>query len=117
MLNLFKENEVEDDEDDLNAQGTGFNLPEPEIKIENNQIFVKRPWLNDILANRSKEDMDKLRNKVALTEEQRAARRKRIKEMEIARRKALKAAQRRAKMKKLALLGDEISEEQVIFDF
>ncbi len=87
------------------------HLPDPDVEIENSRVYVKRPWLKDLLR---KDDLDKLKTKkLELTEEQRAERRRRAREMEIERRKALKAALRRAKMNKLAALEENLAGEQV----
>ena len=84
------------------------NLPEPEVRIENSQIRLTRPWLQDLIdvLKGGRSAADKKGKKLPLTEAQRAERRRRALEMEIERRKALRAAQRRARLaRKLAQDG------------
>lgn len=82
------------------------DLPEPEVKVENDKVHVRRPWLRELLLLASNGGLEKLKKKVVLTEEERAERRRRAKEMEIERRKALRAAQRRARLAKKMAAAD-----------
>ena len=80
------------------------NLPDPEVRVQSSQVRITRPWLQDLIdvLNGGGRPGEK-RKKIPLTEEQRAERRRRALEMEIERRKALRAARRRARLaRKLA---------------
>ncbi len=87
-------------------------IPEPEIAIENIQIYLKRPWIQEYLFKRAKTPPKNIIRK-QLTEEEKLARDERRRQMEIERRKALRRALRRAKMNRLNALDED--EENVSF--
>lgn len=86
----------------------GKLLPEPDLVIQSEQLFARRPWVQEYLFKRNK-GSDKLGHaKKELTEEEKIARDLRRKKMEIERKRALKAALRRAKLnKQLGALEEE----------
>jgi hypothetical protein len=94
-------------------------FPEPDLKIENNQIFIKRPWLGHLLANRGPGEMEKLKKNAQLSEQQRQERRERHRQMEAERKKALRATMLRAKQlkrkNKLSILEEDSTFSQVSF--
>ena len=100
--------ELGEDDEDLENK-----MPEPEIAIENGQIYIKRPWIQEYLFKRSKSPLDSA-NKKHLTEEEKLLREMRRKRMEIERRKALKRALRRAKMERMNALAEEGENVSVI---
>lgn len=90
-------------------------LPDPEIVIDNNTVYVKRPWVQNFLTLRSKHHLDNLKKKRELTDEEKAERARRIKQMEIERRKALRAAAKRAKLKTLSKINEESTQVSLRF--
>ncbi len=93
-------------------------MPEPDVEIENNDVYVKRTWIHQYLSNKHRSQDSNVKKKVELTEEERAKRLERLRLMEIERKKALKAAARRAKLKLLSTLEEEKKNDKVsIFVF
>lgn len=94
------------------------DLPDPHFQVDQGKIHVTRPWVNDIIMTATNRgiDLSKLKKKAVLSEEQRAERRRRRLEMEMERKKALRAAQRRLRLaKKMAAdaLNGESGEQKV----
>ena len=92
--------ELDEDEDLQNK------LPEPELSIENGQIYVKRPWVQQYLFKRARSP-PRSDSKKELTEQEKLARSLRRKKMELERKKALKRALQRAKQDRLNALEEE----------
>ena len=76
-------------------------IPPPDVEIDGKNIFINRPWVQQFLFGKpSESDASTVKPKQPLTPGQKAARARRLKIMEIERRKALKAAKLRMKLKK-----------------
>ena len=75
--------------------------------------MIKRTWIQEFLSSRSKDEIEKMKKKTVLSEAERAQRMARLKQMEIERKKALKAAIKRAKLKRLNALEEEKTDESV----
>ena len=94
---------------DIKYQNQEFfdKIPEPELVIENEAIFLKRPWIQSYLASNEIEDVKYLKHKRFMTQEERARRLEKLRIMEVERKKALKATAKRAKLKRLGILEEE----------
>jgi len=112
-LNIKRDDDDENDEDG-GESGTLFDtMPEPDIVIENDTVCVTRSWIPDFLANRTHTQVDTIQKKVTMSEKEKSERLRQRKLMEMERKKALKAALRRAKMKKLNNIDEEKQDEPV----
>jgi hypothetical protein len=105
-LNAKSENDDEEDNTSFNLFLE--NMPEPDVAIDNNNIYVKRTWLQQLLSRKQQMPEKKI---VVLTEAERAKKLKRLKRMEEERQKTLKAMKRRASQKK----SDKRNDDMVIF--
>jgi hypothetical protein len=85
-----------DDTDDAPPE----KIPPPDIEIDDKAIYVTRAWVHRYLMGKPDTAMSMIKPKPVLTPEQKAARAKRLKIMEIERRKAIRAAKLRVKMRK-----------------
>ena len=101
----------DDDGDENDEEGEGAkifdNMPDPDLVIENDTIILKRTWIQEFLANRTKNQVKNIQKKIILTDAEKAERLLQRQKMEAERKKALKAAVRRAKMKKLNNIDEE----------
>ncbi len=88
-------------------------IPEPELTIENNKIYLKRPWIKTFLRSK---DADYNKPKKVLTERERAERIQRNKLIEYERKKALKKVLERERQKRLGQLhtADEKKEDSLV---
>jgi ribosomal protein L9 len=93
--------------EELGEEEDTYKLPEPELAINGDQVYVKRPWVQEYLFKRSKAETKSGESKKELTEEERLERSLRRKRMELERKKALKKALRRAKMNRLNAVDEE----------
>ena len=89
-------------------------IPPPDVEIDEKSIYVNRPWVQQLLLGKQASESSSIKPKPPLTEEQKKARARRIKIMEIERKKSLKAARKRLRMKKLGLTEQPIDELAVI---
>jgi len=103
--------EIEETDEDLENKEFIEKIPEPDLVIENNQIFLKRPWIKTFLQSKEGE-MDK--PKKILTESERAERIRRNRMIERERQKALKMVMLRERAKKLGLSEDEKKEDSLV---
>ena len=105
----------DDDENDEDGEGSSLfdTMPEPDLIIENDSVCVTRSWIPDFLANRTHTQVDTIQKKVTMSEKEKSERLQQRKQMEMERKKALKAALRRAKMKKLNNIDEEKQDESV----
>ncbi len=93
--------------EELGEDEDNYKLPEPELAINGDQVYVKRPWVQEYLFKRHKVQPRSGDSKKELTEEERLERSMRRKRMELERKKALKKALRRAKMNRLNAVDEE----------
>lgn len=115
--NLY--DDYEDNLDEAASKATRrllVDLPDPHFKVDNGKVHVMRPWINDIILTATNRgiDLDKLKKKAVLSEEQRAERRRRRLEMEFERRKALRAAQKRMRLAKKMAAKDHNGEAEEV---
>ena len=111
-LNIKREDD--DEHDDESEGGSLFDkMPEPDMLIENDTVFVTRSWIPDFLANQTRNQVETIQKKVTLSEKEKAERLQQRKQMEMERKKALKAALKRAKLKKLNNIDEERQDESV----
>ena len=111
-LNVKRDDD--DDEEEGEPASIFDNMPDPDLVIENDTIFLKRSWIQDFLASRTKNQVENIQKKVTLTDAEKAERLLQRQIMEAERKKALKAAVRRAKMKKLNQIDEESGDAAVI---
>ena len=109
-LNIKKD---EDENDDEEESSIFDNMPDPDLVIENDSIFLKRSWIQEFLSNSTSKQVDSIQKKVVLSEKEKTARLLKRQMMEAERKKALRAAIRRAKMKKLNNIDEEKQDETV----
>ena len=102
--------ETEETEEDLENKEFIEKIPEPDHIIEENQIFLKRPWIKTFLQSKGGEISQP---KKILTESERAERNRRIRMMERERQKALKIVMMRERAKRLGL-NDEKKEDSLV---
>lgn len=86
------ENDSEDELQDLFDK-----IPEPDLEIEDSNIYLKRPWIKNFMEMSAKNKIVKRE----LTEEEKQERQERIRLMEVERKKALKRAKKRIQLQKL----------------
>ncbi len=111
-MNLKRDDD--DEHDDESEGGSLFDtMPEPDMLIENDTVFVTRSWIPDFLANQTRNQVETIQKKVTLSEKEKAERLQQRKQMEMERKKALKAALKRAKLKKLNNIDEERQDESV----
>ncbi|CAF0815000.1 unnamed protein product [Brachionus calyciflorus] len=101
---------IKEDENDENRLIE--SIREPEMRIEDDQIFITRAAVIDFLINKDKPKIEEKNKKKVLTEEEKRERAQRIKQMENERKKALKAAAKRAKVNKLSVVDEEKDDVQ-----
>lgn len=99
MAALNSKGENSDDEDNTSYNLFLENMPEPDVAIDDKNVYVKRTWLQQLLSKRQHGQKPEKKT-IVLTEAERAKRLKRLKRMEEERRRTLIAIQRRAKQKK-----------------
>ena len=111
---LFKrENDDEDEDYENHFKQLVDNLPEPDLIIENQTVYLKRPWIQSLLSR----SFESMKQKHVLSDEEKAQRAEKRRLMEIERKKALKATAKRLKQKKLAENQEEESQDQVDISF
>jgi hypothetical protein len=105
--------EYEETDEDLENKEFIEKIPEPELTIENNKIYLKRPWIKTFLRSK---DADYNKPKKVLTERERAERIQRNKLIEYERKKALKKVLERERQKRLGQLhtADEKKEDSLV---
>ena len=104
---------MEEPTTDEDAENREFleKIPEPDLIIENNQIYLKRPWIKQFLRTRGGETE---KPKKILTEEERQERRQRIRMMERERQRALKIVLKRERNKKLGIVLEDKKEDSLV---
>jgi hypothetical protein len=75
-------------------------IPSPDVEIDDKSIYVNRPFVQQLLLGKQGSETSTIKPKPPLTEEQKKQRARRLKIMEIERKKALKAARKRLRMNK-----------------
>jgi len=113
-LNIKRDDDDDENDENGGEGGTLFDtMPEPDLVIENDTVCVSRAWIPDFLANRTHTQVDTIQKKVTMSEKEKSERLQQRKLMEMERKTALKAALRRAKMKKLNNIDEEKQDESV----
>ena len=112
MAALVTKRDDEDTDEENEFQEIFDKIPEPDLIIEQGVVYLKRPWIQNFLAMSSQEK----KVKKVITEEERAERQERLKQMEIERKKALKQAQKRNELKRLALGNQDRVGFDVVLD-
>ena len=109
LLNKKEDPDVEDEREFLEK------MPEPEADIENENIYIRRTFLQNYFLSEPKElgTSNETIRKKSLSEEEKNQRQEKLKQMETVRKKALKAALKRAKQKRLSALDEENGEDTV----
>lgn len=93
---LVKRDDEESDDEVDEIQELFDKIPEPDLVIENSNVHVKRPWIqNFILMSEKQQEPKKV-----MTEKEKEERRERIRLMEIERKKDLKKAKARLDLKR-----------------
>lgn len=86
-------------------------IPEPDLIVENNQVYLRRPWIKQFLRGR---DVEPVKPKKVLTDQERQARLRRFRIMERERQRALKVVLKRERQKRLGKPEEDKKEDSLV---